>query len=75
VGIAYTLQIIGQKNTKPAPAAIILAMEAVFAAIAGWIIIDQSMSFVKIIGCILIFSGIIIAQVFPLLTKNKERIK
>ena len=50
-------------------------MEAVFAAIAGWIIIDQSMSFVKIIGCILIFSGIIIAQVFPLLTKNKERIK
>ncbi len=74
VGIAYTLQIIGQKNTKPAPAAIILAMEAVFAAIAGWIIIDQSMSFVKIIGCILIFSGIIIAQVFPLLIKNKERI-
>tara|TARA_B100000029_G_scaffold505947_1_gene587751 strand:- start:151 stop:1053 length:903 start_codon:yes stop_codon:yes gene_type:complete len=74
VGIAYTLQIIGQKNTKPAPAAIILSMEAVFAAIAGWIIIDQSMSFIKIIGCILIFSGIIIAQVFPLLTKNKESI-
>ena len=70
VGIAYTLQIIGQKRTRAAPAAIILSMEAVFAAIAAWVIISQSMSAIKIIGCILIFIGIIIAQVFPLIKKN-----
>ena len=70
VGIAYTLQIIGQNKTKPASAAIILSMEAVFAAIAGWIIINQTMSIIKIIGCILIFIGIIIAQLFPLLYRR-----
>ena len=48
VGIAYTLQILGQNKTSPAPAAIILSMEAVFAAIAGWIIINQSMTLIKI---------------------------
>ena len=70
VGIAYTLQILGQNKTAPAPAAIILSIEAVIAALFAWILIDQSMSFIKIIGCILIFIGIIIAQVFPLLKKN-----
>ena len=73
VGVAYTLQIIGQKNTTPAPAAIILSMEAVFASITAWIIINQSMSLIKIFGCFLIFIGIIIAQIFPLL-KNKNHI-
>ena len=71
VGIAYTLQIFGQNKTNPAPAAIILSMEAVFAAISGWIIINQSMSLIKIFGCFLIFIGIIIAQIFPLMKKNK----
>ncbi len=74
VGVAYTLQIIGQNNTTPAPAAIILSMEAVFASISAWIIINQSMSPIKILGCFLIFIGIIIAQIFPLL-KNKKYIK
>ncbi len=70
VGIAYTLQILGQKNTNAAPAAIILSMEAVFAAIAAWVIISQSMSIIKIIGCVLIFIGIIIAQIFPILKRK-----
>ena len=72
VGIAYTLQILGQNNTKPSPTAIILSMEAVFATIAGWIIINQSMSLIKILGCILIFIGIIIAQIFPLKKLKKK---
>ena len=73
VGIAYTLQILGQNKTSPAPAAIILSMEAVFAAISGWIIINQSMSLIKIFGCFLIFIGIIIAQIFPLIKNRKVR--
>ena len=72
MGIAYTLQILGQSNTKPTATAIILSLEAVFAAIAGWIIINQSMSFIKILGCILIFFGIIIAQIFPIKRLNKK---
>ena len=74
VGIAYTLQILGQNKTAPAPAAIILSIEAVIAALFAWILIDQSMSFIKIIGCFLIFIGIIIAQVFPLLRKYNLRV-
>ena len=66
VGIAYTLQILGQNKMKPTPAAIILSMEAVFAAVAAWILIDQSMPPIKIFGCVLIFIGIIVAQVFPI---------
>ena len=70
VGIAYTLQILGQNKTKPTPAAIILSMEAVFAAVAAWVLIEQEMSITKIIGCFLIFIGIIIAQIFPLKKYN-----
>ena len=72
VGIAYTLQILGQNKTRPAPAAIILSMEAVFAAIAAWILIGQTMDITKIIGCFLIFIGIIIAQIFPLKKNYNE---
>ena len=73
VGVAYTLQILGQNKIKPTSAAIILSMEAVFAAIAGWIIINQSMSVIKIFGCTLILIGIIIAQILPLITKNNTK--
>ena len=68
--IGYTLQIIAQGRVSPAPAAIILSMEAVFAAVSGWIIINQSMSLIKIFGCFLIFIGIVIAQIFPLMKKQ-----
>ena len=72
VGVAYTLQILGQNKTKPTPTAIILSMEAVFAAVSAWILIGQTMNITKIIGCFLIFIGIIIAQIFPLKKNYNE---
>ena len=71
-GISYTIQIIAQSKANPAPAAIILSMEAVFAAIAGWIIMGQTLDNFKIIGCICIFLGVILVQIIPVYSKNKS---
>lgn len=62
VGIGYTLQIVGQKNAPPADAALILSLEAVFGAISGFIFLGETLAFVQIVGCILIFLGIVLSQ-------------
>lgn len=61
-GLAYTLQIIAQKNTEPVMASLILSMESVFAVISGWLILNQSLSFKEGIGCLLVFIAIVITQ-------------
>ncbi len=61
-GVAYTLQIIGQQNLNPAIASITMSLESVFAALAGWIVLGQSMSFRELVGCVLMFAAIILAQ-------------
>ncbi len=61
-GVAYTLQIVGQKYTSPVLASLILSLESVFAALSGWVILKEVFSGKEIIGCILVFSAIIIAQ-------------
>ncbi|MFL0269579.1 DMT family transporter [Candidatus Clostridium radicumherbarum] len=62
VGIAYTLQVIGQKNAKPSHAAIVLSMESVFAAIGGLIILHENLGARGYIGCGLMFAGVILSQ-------------
>ena len=69
-GIAYTIQIVAQAKANPAPAAIILSLESVFATIAGWIIMDQYLDNYKLFGCLCIFIGVILVQLVPLYTKN-----
>ena len=69
-GVGYTLQILGQSRASPAPAAIILSMESVFATLAGWIILNQFLDTYKIIGCCCIFAGVILVQLFPLYSKK-----
>ena len=64
-GIAFTLQMYAQKNIEEAPAAIIYSLEGVFAAIAGWIILDQFLNFNNIIGCFLILFAVILSQILP----------
>ncbi len=64
-GVAYTLQIIGQKDTDPTIASILMSFESVFAAISGWILLSQTMTKFEILGCVLMFLAIIIAQVPP----------
>ena len=70
-GIGYTLQIIAQHKVNPAPAAIILSMESVFAVIAGWILLNQVLDNQKILGCLAIFAGVIIVQLVPIIIKQK----
>lgn len=65
VGIGYTLQIVGQKVALPTDAAIIMSMEAVFAAIFGWILLAEYLSGVQILGCLLMVVAMVLAQVGP----------
>ena len=61
-GVAYTLQIVGQKYAEPAVASISMSLESVFAALGGWIISENSLSPTELIGCSLVFAAIIVAQ-------------
>lgn len=62
VGIAYTLQVIGQKHAKPSHAAIILSMETVFASLGGIIILNENLGVRGYIGCALMLSGMLLSQ-------------
>lgn len=72
VGIAYTLQIVGQKTASPSHAAIILSMETVFAAIGGYLIIDEQLGFRELLGCALMFSGMMLSQLQSILAASKD---
>jgi drug/metabolite transporter (DMT)-like permease len=62
VGVAYTLQVVGQKKVPSSSAAIILSMETVFGALGGWLFLNEQLTFQGITGCILMFAGMIISQ-------------
>jgi drug/metabolite transporter (DMT)-like permease len=62
VGIAYTLQLVGQRRTPPSHAAIILGLEAVFAAVGGWAVLDETLSARALVGCALMLAGVIVSQ-------------
>lgn len=61
-GVAYTLQVIGQKYADPTSASIIMSLESVFAAISGWIILSEAMNLSQIVGCVLMFAAIVLVQ-------------
>ncbi len=69
VGIAFTLQVVCQKRCPPAPAAVIMSLEAVFAAIAGYLVLDQRLSLRGITGCCLILLGVLVVQCVPMLIR------
>lgn len=61
-GVAYTLQIIGQKNVNPAVASLILSLESCFSVLAGWVVLGERLSVRESVGCVLMFGAIILAQ-------------
>ena len=61
-GVAYTLQIIGQKNMNPTVASLILSLESCISVLAGWVILGQQLSTREIAGCVIMFAAIILAQ-------------
>lgn len=62
-GIAYTLQVVAQKKVRPTLACLIMSLEAVFSALAGWVLLGQSMTGMEILGCVLVFAGVVVAQI------------
>ena len=69
-GVAYTLQIIGQRYVKPSTAAITFSLEGVFGSLAAWIILSQFLTTIQIFGCFLILVGVLTAQLIPLINKE-----
>ena len=61
-GVAYTFQIIGQKYAEPTVASLVMSLESVFAALAGWVLLKEGMNGREIMGCILMFAAITLVQ-------------
>ena len=70
VGIAYTLQVMGQRYVKPSTAAITFSLEGVFGALAAWVILSQFLTITQIFGCLMILIGVLAAQLIPLFNKE-----
>jgi len=62
MGVAYTMQIVGQKALDPTPAALIMSLESVFAALGGWLILKETMTAWELLGCALVFAAVILSQ-------------
>ena len=62
-GVAYSLQILGQKHLDPTPASLIMSLESVFAVLSGWLILNERMSTAEYTGCALVFAAVILSQI------------
>jgi drug/metabolite transporter (DMT)-like permease len=65
VGVAYTLQVVAQRKAEPTHAAILLSMESVFAALGGYLFLDEMMSGRAVAGCALMLAGMLASQLRP----------
>ena len=70
-GLAFLLQTYSLQNISPAPAAIVFSLEGVFAAILAWLILDQFLNEIKILGIFLILAAVIFSQLMPIYDKKK----
>ena len=62
MGVAYTLQIVGQKRVAPSAAALLMSLESVFAALFGWLLLHDTMTRAELLGCVLVFAAVVISQ-------------
>lgn len=62
-GVAYTLQIIGQKELEPTVASLILSMESAVSVLAGWLLLGQALTVRELAGCVLVFAAVILVQI------------
>ena len=63
MGVAYTLQIMGQRDLEPTTASLIMSLESVFALLCGWLILHETMTPAELTGCALVFSAVLISQI------------
>lgn len=69
-GVAYTLQVVGQKNVEPTIASLLLSLESVVSVLAGWVILGQRLSARELFGCALVFTAVILVQLPEKKVKN-----
>ncbi len=62
-GVAYTLQIIGQKDVNPTIASLLMSLESVFAVLGGWVVLHQALTARELAGCAVIFAAVLLAQI------------
>ena len=72
-GVAFTFQVVAQRHTHPAHASIIMSMEAVFAAIGGWLILNEVLGLRGLLGCGLMLCGMLLSQLWGLMNKTSAR--
>ncbi|MBQ8441680.1 MAG: DMT family transporter, partial [Clostridia bacterium] len=72
-GVAYTMQIYGQKYAEPAIASLSMSLESVFAALGGWVIAGNALSLPEFLGCALVFLAIVLAQMPQLLESRRAK--
>ncbi len=71
MGVAYSLQIIGQKHVEPTAASLIMSLESVFAMFFGWLLLNEQMAAHELMGCGLVFSSVLLSQ-FPITFKKHD---
>lgn len=69
--VGYTLQILGQKHVEPAVATLLMSLEAVFSALAGWLLLGQTLTLRELLGCALVFAAVLLAQLPVRLPRQK----
>ncbi len=72
VGVSFTLQVIAQREAHPAHAAVIMVSEAVFAVLAGWLLLGETLSMRGIAGCVLMTAGMVLSALAPYLHAKTE---
>jgi len=73
-GIAYTLQVAGQRNFNPSVASLIMSMESVFSLFFGWLLLQERLSSRELLGCLAIFIAVLLAQIdFSIFRRNKKK--
>ncbi len=73
LGLCYTIQVWAQRHTPPADAALLLSLESVFAVLAGWLMLNETLILIQIFGCVLIFIAVILSQVKEWTKVDQER--
>lgn len=62
-GVGYTLQVVAQKDVEPTIASLLMSLESVFSLLAGWVLLGQKLSGKELVGCVLVFGAIVLAQI------------
>ena len=74
VGAGYTLQVVVQRKAHPSHAAILLSLESPFAALGGWLLLDEMLLGRALLGCLLMLAGMLVSQLWPMLLGQKKSV-